>query len=221
MSKKLIYFVRHGQTVMNAQGIKQGPEGSLSEKGKHQALETAKKFPKHKGRAEIIISSPYVRAKETAEIIAAELSLPIVYCDFLVERKNPSEVIGRPVDDREVRNIVDRIENSFHDDAWRYSDEENFTDLKDRCQKLVRYLKSRPENKIIVVTHRAFLKIALAYMLRGEELTASALNTISFFNQLDNAGISLVQYIPHWFKKDEWKLLVFNDNLISEEPEKN
>ena len=220
MAKKLFYFVRHGQTEMNAKGIKQGVEGSLSEKGKAQAAETAKKFPKHRGRPEIIISSPYVRAKETSEIIAKELDLPIQYSDLLVERKNPTEVIGRPVDDREVRIITDKIENSFHEDSWRFSDEENFIDLKERSKKLVNYLKRLPEKRIIVVTHRAFLKIALAYMLRGETLTASELNTISFFNQLDNAGISLVQYIPHWFKKDEWKLLVFNDNLIIEEVKK-
>jgi broad specificity phosphatase PhoE len=221
MGTKLIYFVRHGQTLMNASGVKQGPEGSLSEKGRNQALETAKKFPKQRGRAQIVLASPYPRAKETAEIIAKELSLPIEYSDLLVERKNPSEVIGRPVDDLEVRNIVDRIENSFHDDNWRYSDEENFLDLRERCRKLVAYIKSRPENKIIVVTHRAFLKIVLAYMLRGETLTASELNKISFFNQLDNAGISLIQYVPHFLRKGEWKLLVFNDNLIQEEKKKN
>ena len=163
MASKLIYFVRHGQTQLNATGIKQGLEGSLSEQGRAQTIETAKKFPKRKGRPEIIISSPYPRTKETSEIIAEELEIPIEYSDLLAERRNPSEVIGRPTDDREVEMIVARIEKSFHDDNFRYSDEENFTDLKERAKKLL-------------------------------------------------------QYIPHWFKKDEWKLLAQNSNLIEEEP---
>src|SRR6185295_16981231 len=169
MSKKLIYFVRHGETELNAKGIKQGAEGSLSERGRAQAAETARKFPKEKGKPEIIISSPYVRAKETSEIIAKELGLNVEYCDLLVERRNPSEVIGRPTKDREVEAIVDRIEKSYHDDNFRYSDEENFIDLRDRAKKLLEFIKRRPENRIIMVTHRAFHKIILAYMFWGEK----------------------------------------------------
>ena len=79
MATKIIYFVRHGETILNAQNIRQGPDGSLTEKGRAQALETAKRFPKHKGRPQIIISSPYQRTRETAEIIAKELHLKIKY----------------------------------------------------------------------------------------------------------------------------------------------
>ena len=43
MATKLIYFVRHGETLNNAKGIRQGPEGPLSEKGRAQALATAKR----------------------------------------------------------------------------------------------------------------------------------------------------------------------------------
>ena len=79
MATKLIYFVRHGETELNAKNIKQGSEGSLSELGRAQALTTAKRFPKHKGHPQIIISSPYERTKETAEIIAKELKIRIEY----------------------------------------------------------------------------------------------------------------------------------------------
>src|SRR3989338_7885856 len=87
MATKIIYFVRHGETELNAKGIRQGPEGSLSAKGREQALATAKRFPKHKGRPEVIISSPYQRTKETANIISEELKMPVEYCDLLEERR--------------------------------------------------------------------------------------------------------------------------------------
>src|SRR5664279_1864796 len=103
MATKLIYFVRHGETESNAEGIRQGSGGSLTERGREQALETAKRFPKHRGRPQAIISSPYERTKETAEIIAKYLKMHVKYSNLLVERKNPTEILGRWSGDREVR----------------------------------------------------------------------------------------------------------------------
>ena len=220
MAKKLIYFVRHGETERNAQGIRQGPEGSLSKKGQVEVAETAKKFPKHKGRPQVIISSPYERTRETAAIISKELNIDVEYSDLLVERKNPSEIVERSGDERDVRTIVDRIDKSFHSDNLRYSDEENFIDLKERAKKLLSYIRSRSEERIIMVTHGIFLKMVVCYMLYGEKLNASEYNKISYFNPIDNAGIAIVKYISHWFKKDEWKLVVWNDNLVEEEKPK-
>ncbi len=219
MSSKLIYFVRHGETLLNAQGIKQGPEGALSENGRQQAADVSKKFSVHKGKPEVIISSPYPRTVETSEIIAKDLDLPIEYSPLLAERKNPTEVIGISTDDPKVKEIVDRIEKSFHEDDYRYSDEENFQDLKTRAQKLLHYIEGRPEERIIMVTHRAFLKMILAYMFRGETLNANDFNTMSFFNPIDNAGLTIVKYIPHWFRKAEWQLIALNGALV-EEPKK-
>jgi broad specificity phosphatase PhoE len=213
MAKKLIYFVRHGETELNAQGIRQGPEGHLSEKGRAQAMESAKKFPKHKGRPQVIVASPYERARETAEIIAKELNMDIEYSELLVERKNPSEIIGRFGQERDVKLIVDRIDKSFHEDNLRYSDEENFTDLKNRARKLLNYIKSRPEERMIMVTHSIFLKMVVSYMLYGDELNASEYNKLSYFNPIDNAGMTICQYIPHWFVKDEWKIITWNDKM--------
>ena len=107
MATKLIYFVRHGETEMNARGVRQGPLGKLTERGREQALATAKRFPKHKGHPQIIISSPWQRARETAEIIARELKLKIKYTDLLAERKNPTEIIGHQGGEKEVRQIAE------------------------------------------------------------------------------------------------------------------
>lgn len=211
MATKIIYFVRHGETELNAKGIRQGPEGPLTVKGREQALATAKRFPKHKGRPEVIISSPYQRTKETARIISEELKMPVEYCDLLVERKNPSEIVGHEGSERDVRKIVDQIDKSYHADDLRYSDEENFTDLKERARKLLMYITERPEERIIMVTHGIFLKMVVSYMLHGEKLTASEYNKLSFFNPIDNASMAICSYTTHWFKKNEWKLIVWND----------
>ena len=110
-----------------------------------------------------------------------------------------------------VRQIVDRIDKSFHADNLRYSDEENFTDLKERARKLLNYIAKRPERRIIMVTHGIFLKMVASYILYGEKLTASEHNSLSYFNPMDNAGMAICSYTIHWFKKNEWKIIVWND----------
>lgn len=212
MAIKVIYFVRHGETDNNLKKIKQGAEGKLTDKGRAQALDTAKRFPKDKGRPQIIISSPYERTKETAEIISQELGgVKIKYTDLLAERRNPSEIIGRSLEERDVRVIVERMDKSFHADNLRISDEENFNDLKKRAKKLLGYIARTSQSRIIMVTHSKFLKMVTAYMLYGESLTASEYNQLIYFNSIENAGMTIVSYQSHWFKETEWKVLVWND----------
>lgn len=211
MAIKLIYFVRHGETESNAKGIRQGSEGHLNEKGRAQALATAQRFPKHKGGPQVIISSPYERTRDTAEIIGKQLDMPVEYSDLLVERKNPTEIIGHQGGEKEVRKIIDRIDKSFHDDNLRYADEENFVDLKERAKKLLAYIVERPEERIIMITHGIFLKMVISFMLEGEKLTASEYNNLSYLNPINNASMAICSYTTYFFKKNEWKLLIWND----------
>lgn len=211
MAKKLIYFIRHGETESNAQGIRQGPDGSLNAKGREQAYATALRFPKDKGKPEIIIASPYQRTKETAQIVAKELKLPIEYSKLLIERRNPSEIIGHSGEEKDVKKIVDRIDKSYHADDLRISDEENFIDLKNRAKELLKFIADRDEDRIIMVTHGIFLKMVVSYMLYGEELNASMYNNLSYFNPINNASMAICSYTTHLFKKNEWKLITWND----------
>lgn len=211
MRTQVIYFIRHGETELNAKGVRQGPDGSLSAQGVEQVKETAKRFPKKRGKPKVIIASPFERAKETAEIIAKELKMGVEYSDLLAERKNPTEIIGHSGKEEQVRAIVDRIDKSYHDDNLRYSDEENFTDLKERARKLLAYIATRKENQIIMVTHGIFLKMVAAYILRGDALTASEYNKLSYLNPMDNAALTICTRKSYWFKKDKWDFLEWNN----------
>lgn len=211
MSTKIIYFVRHGETENNAENIRQGAEGHLTELGRAQALETAKRFPKHKGHPQVIIASPFERTRETAEIIGKELNMKVKYSDLLKERRNPSEIIGKWGEDVEVKKIIDQMDKSYHSDDLRISDEENFNDLKKRAKKLLAFISRRYEKRIILVTHGIFLKMVVSYMTYGDSLTASQYNTLSYFNPVNNASMCICSYTHHWFKKNEWEVLVWND----------
>lgn len=214
MRPKRFYIVRHGQTLLNAQHIKQDAGGGLSEEGTEQARRIGL-FLGSFG-IEAIYASPFERAKQTAEIIAGYLKVPVAYSDLLRERKNPSEVIGKSTRDAEVEHIVSQIDLTFHPDDYRYSDEENFLDLKTRAVACLSYLASRPEQTICVVTHHAFLKMLLACMLYRDTLHADDFVKLSFFNQSDNGGTSICEYRPwrRWFNKNRgWRVLSYNEQL--------
>src|ERR1035437_1897510 len=100
MRPRRFYFVRHGETILNAQHIRQGEEGALSEKGRAQA-EMVGQYLKH-FRIKRSIASDYPRAKETAKIINKYLKAPILYSPLFAERRNPSEIIGKSTHDPEV-----------------------------------------------------------------------------------------------------------------------
>ena len=219
MRTQVIYFIRHGETVLNAGGIRQGSEGPLSEQGVRQAKEVAQKFPKKRGKPQVIIASPFQRTKETAAIIAEALNMKVEYCDLLVERKNPTEIIGHSGKEDQVKAIVDRIDKSFHDDNLRYSDEENFVDLKTRAKKILEYIAGRKENQLIMVTHSIFLRMVVSYIMVGDNLTASEYNKLSYLNPIDNASLTICTRTSYWFKKDKWKLLVWDNIPQEDEPE--
>ncbi len=223
MARKLFYFVRHGESILNAKHIRQGREGGLSELGHIQAGMTGQRLENF--HFDAILASPYDRTRETAEIIANHLKLnkPIEYLDILGERRNPKEIIGKNADDPEVTRIVDIMDRSFHEDGFRYSDEENFNDLKDRARELLDYLATREENSVLIVTHSIFLKMVAAYMIHREKLSAKKYNLLSYKNDSNNASITVAEYDTGRFKnpllarffnktpEDSWRLLAWDD----------
>jgi broad specificity phosphatase PhoE len=79
-----IYCVRHGESVYNAEGRIQGQSDvPLSELGLRQGEAVAKALDDVS--LEAIYSSPLIRAKKTAEILADGVGLPITYDDRLKE----------------------------------------------------------------------------------------------------------------------------------------
>lgn len=222
MSRKLFYMIRHGESELNRLRIRQGRDGSLSEAGRVQAEATAKRLTHTK--FDVMLVSPYERTIETAEIIAKQVKTtkPMEVVELLAERRNPSEIVGKRADDKEVSHIVDLIDKSYHGDDYRYSDEENFNDLKDRAQKLLEYLEKREERRILTVTHSIFLKMVAACVIYRESLNSEKYNLLSFINTSNNASITVIEYNSGflgdgWFGRyvfpiyKRWKLVAWDD----------
>jgi phosphohistidine phosphatase len=71
---KRLYVVRHGIAVDHADSA--GPDGSrpLTGKGRKRFERAARAFAKHEGKLDLILTSPLVRAVQTAEILAAAVA---------------------------------------------------------------------------------------------------------------------------------------------------
>ena len=80
----MIYFVRHGESIGNVEGIIQGSlDLGLTDKGMEQAGYLSKAL-KNKS-IEQIISSPLLRASQTSEILNNEINTQIIFDDRLKE----------------------------------------------------------------------------------------------------------------------------------------
>ena len=83
----VLYFTRHGRTVMNDMRLVCGnSETDLTEEGIQQALTLADEIISRKIHIDEILSSPLSRAKKTAELIAEKINVPVKVEERLRER---------------------------------------------------------------------------------------------------------------------------------------
>lgn len=213
---KRFYFVRHGETLLNAKHVRQGEDGALSERGRDQADLVGrylKRFPITR-----IISSTYPRAKETAAIINEHLNVSVAYSPLLAERRNPTEIIGKSTHDPEVMRIVDQMDLAYHEDDYRFSDEENFADLKRRAESCLEFLELHGGRETAVITHHVLLKMIVADLLYRDRLHAGDFVKLAFFNVSDNAGITVCEFHP-WkmFSPTRgWEVVSYNEQPSDE-----
>ncbi|WP_043340560.1 histidine phosphatase family protein [Belnapia moabensis] len=141
------WFLRHGETDWNAQGLSQGrTDIPLNGVGLAQARRAAKTLAGIGGIA-TVVASPLVRAKVTAEIAAEALGLPVEFDEGLQE-VNFGEQEGQPMGD-------------WYDDwiAGHYTPDraEPFDALLARAVAAINRATARP-GPVLVVAHGALFR---------------------------------------------------------------
>lgn len=96
-----LYFVRHGQAVVNVTGAMGGPRGDtgLTMLGRAQAVRLRDRLSTGEIRADILLASSLPRARETADIVAPALGLPVLLDDELQELRVGPEADGLSKDE--------------------------------------------------------------------------------------------------------------------------
>lgn len=206
---KTAYLVRHGESRGNASPIFLSEGTGLTEKGRAEAAAAAVRCAKLGAGA--LISSTMERARETAKIIGAGIGMRPEFSDLFVERKFPSDFLGKRRDDPEVLDIVRRMHDGRGAPGFRFSDEDNFEDLNARASKALAHLAELPAEKIVLITHGFFMRVMAARVFFGDALTAAEYARVANGLMTDNAGISAFRYDSE-NAAAPWSVLAWNDS---------
>lgn len=146
-----IYFtMRHGESEKNViEIVTDNPEApySLTEKGKTETIETAKNL----GAVDVIFTSPVLRARETAELVAKELGLSndVIVVDERIQETNHGVWEGKSIKE---------FFSSYPNDITRFDrspeNGENWLDIKKRMGSFLFELEQKYTNKkILIISH--------------------------------------------------------------------
>ena len=148
-----IYLVRHGQCDSNVKQIYNYVNEDLNKIGIEQATELSKKI--NDIDYDIVISSPLIRAKHTAEIINVK-NKEIIYDERLREREHGS-LEGQSVE------VTDREEYWNYYTDKKYGTEEPIPNLFRRVKEFLDELSKKEYNSVLIVAHSGVSKAFYAY----------------------------------------------------------
>lgn len=172
-------FVRHGESEANAKLYLGTPDTVLTEAGLEQARVTGQKL---KGLGvTTIVSSPYIRAQQTAEAIASELGIDVQHIKIIEElyEKRAGKFEGT---------------RKQHPSEWYNSHpgDENF-ELPDkvtaRTQRAIEQIKALSRDGLVVVVGHAAAGLYLLELCAGKK----TFDEFDLDRTIDNANFIRVQ----------------------------
>jgi len=195
MAVKDIYFIRHGQTVKNTKHVHQHYDEPLSMRGHRQAEQVAG-FIKTL-HIESLVTSPFARARETAEVIGERLRVPYVIDVSVHETIRPLYLYGKShfswVTFRYLSNLF------LHQGNARWDDDgaENMFDVRNRVHDAKDMIMETQENSIGIVSHAVFIDMFVHWVCAEKNMSVLRfIHMIVFMKKMPNTSIVHIQYNP-------------------------
>jgi len=174
-----LLLIRHGESEGNRDRVfTQSPEVPLTPIGRTQARATAE-FVRDRYAPSLLVSSPFTRARQTAEIIGDVLTLPIAIEDELRERSY-GEYAGLP---------YETARPQFDPHAywhWRPPGGETLEDVAARVGRALDRIAARADHDDAVVVSHGGVMMALWRHVMGDWARPGRV--------VRNAGILLVEH---------------------------
>lgn len=209
MADKTVYFIRHGQTAENVGTTFQPPDAPLNDKGREQAVKIADRISKLSFDA--LLASPFLRAKQTAEVISQTSGHPVELNPLFHERLKPTSINGKPFSDPQAHATWLAWQESLYAPSIRVEDGENFDDLMARADSGLEYLLQRPESTLVVVTHGFILMALVSRVLLGKGMSGEDFRHFRHSLAMENTGLTVFQYGANESGEVKWQLWVYND----------
>ena len=190
-------FLRHGESVGNAEERFQGQSDfPLTEAGREQARALADRWLREGMKFDLALTSPLSRARETAEIVAGKLNVPLEANSIWMER-DAGGVSG--LTREEASKLFPEPEFTTPYDAFGESGEGDW-ELFLRAGKAVHEMIKRPAGKYLIVTHGGLLNKVM-YVILGIPVQLSNNGPRFRFN---NTGFAEFNYRP---ARHQWRML--------------
>lgn len=174
-SQAHVCVTRHGETDWNAMGVLQGwLDVPINDEGRRQAHQLAVDFAD--AGFVSIVSSPLVRARETAEIIADALGLPPPEFDEGLKERNFGEIQGIPKSELAELNPVLLQQILKRNPATHFEHGETMDECADRIlAAIMRQGERHAGQRVLIITHGWVMDV-VTRLVRGLPRTA-ILNT--------------------------------------------
>lgn len=196
-----VTLLRHGESVGNAEGYHQGhADFELTEKGRAQARALASRWLTEGVTFDHAMTSPLLRARQTAEIIASALNIPLELNPLWMETD-----IGLR-SGMKAEEIAQRLPQSDFIHPYQAIGEtgESWWELYLRGGRAVQDLIRRPPQRYLAISHGGILNMVLYAML-------GIVPQADFHGprfRFQNTGFATLTYEPHQHK---WRVLGIND----------
>lgn len=200
-----LFLVRHGKSIAKDLGRRQLPNDALSNLGIAQAQALANSLPRNFDR---IISSPYQRAFQTAEIVAAPRKMEVEVDHLIREKNDPSSLVGVELNDEVSFFQRECIANRL-DTNWRYQDEETIAEVGGRALNFKQELERCEVDRILVVSHDYFIRGFVGGIMVGDDVESRQYANACWSLFLDNTGISHFEYRD---SDNRWRINSINDH---------
>lgn len=176
------FIVRHGESVLNEKKCHQGwiSRNPLTPRGRLQAEEAVKKLEGQK--IELIYTSPLLRTKQTARIVANHLGLPISFCSRLKDYRRCKKHEGLHVSQYSI--LPDYLlwkQTTEIDKSFCLPEGESLDIFEKRIVNFAKWLDKSFRNKsIAIITHDGVAQYLMQYWL-GRTIEANSVGNAQVY----------------------------------------
>lgn len=209
-----IVFIRHAKTKNSELKLRQGPDALLGTVGKKQATLLAKRLKKETeingNQYDLILTSTWPRAKETALMVSVKLSLPLRDHNHIHEH-TPNPILNNlPFDSDVIREFEEAVRAKGDNIDWKYKGGgESIREVVDRAKLFKEdLLANHLGRNYIVVSHGLFITSFLALLILGDDYTNTAFMRVYELLRFENTSITRVEYNE---EKKHWSIRGLND----------
>ena len=163
-----IFLIRHGESVKNAGKCDlEDWKVPLTNKGESQALQTGHNLLNYCKTHNIsldnsiIISSPYIRAKQTASSINKYLNLPLLINYSISEYQHYDQVTTSISEleeyNKELSNSCPLLKKFIYNQVDENQNENN-VEIVLRAKSVIENITNLPYDNVFIVSHKGFIK---------------------------------------------------------------